>query len=398
MLKAGTTLCLHCGHIFSKLYYYNSKNALWVTLNRTVTGKYYVEQFTNENSGNYNDALVFSDFKLSPRKNTFKKGLNEAIYVDFMNNGVQEKECLFKRCCPVCSVKGAVHEVFEGLGDLPTYVVAVIGTKSVGKSCWIHALGCVENQNALANYQYRIKSARAESSNVANMSSTLINRRGETALLTISKRVGSTFRDIVKVLMLDVAGELFSKDKKEEFLKSQAYTLFKGTDDYSGVDAVIFMDSADDNKAKKDVADITEVYNSVNGFKLLQDKPVAYVLNKVDMLFENPPMTPVMGSDKKAPLFTADTFKNYGEDIYDKSKLMSRFCLEKMILNSSNFRAIAESIFDDNPHSAGFLIKTVQPYCEDEFGINIRNDYTDSINVMDPIIWILNELDIFPIV
>ena len=63
MLKAGTTLCVKCGNVFSKLYYFNSKDNVWVTLNRTVTGKYYVEQRIDENVQDNSKSLNYTDFK-----------------------------------------------------------------------------------------------------------------------------------------------------------------------------------------------------------------------------------------------------------------------------------------------------------------------------------------------
>lgn len=400
MLNAGSVVCLHCGRVIKDLYYCNSEldERVWVRLKRTVTGRYFVERYIPDNN---NNKIKVTNVKLTNKKKDFKKGLNETIYVDLMYNGEQKNSMVFKRSCPFCLDNKSVNTIFEGLGELPTYVIAVIGTTSVGKSRWLGSLCYVDNQIALNlnNDYYKIKPSEVEATTALN-EKTGVNSKGKTTLIKILERRNNNEGNepIANVLVLDVAGEMFKEGNQEMFENSQAYTLFSGTEDFTGVDAVVFMDAADCNEK-----DLIVAYNCVNELGLLNNKPVAYVLNKMDLLFENPPKIKLDDScDYFAPILSSSTFKKAGVS-YSQKDIVPRIKLETLI--ASQYRSLSKLIFSNNPRSAGFVITAGRPVTDPlKKGISqtgeltaLEHDYTESINVIDPLIWTLNELGILPI-
>ena len=412
MLNAGSVVCLHCGRVIKKLYYYCNQYKAWVVLNRSTTGKYFVEKYTPD--GNEGNSSKVTEVKLTPKMDNFRKGLCDTIHVNLVFDGSSLHNVAFTRCCPFCaSVTGDenVNEIFEGMGALPTYVIAVIGTRTVGKSCWLGSLSYVGNQNAII-YDYILESLFVEGSKSGKMQATLVNSRGKTSLLTISKKVKDTGRKepVANVLVLDVAGELFLSGNEDTFRRSQAYTLFAGTEDFTGVDAVVFMDAADCVEK-----DLTTAYDRVRRLGLLEEKPVAYVLNKMDLLFKKPPTVKLDEEDIAVPILTSNTFRKFDRQYYGKY-IVPRVKLETLI--AAQYREVAQNIFLNNPCAAGFVIKTGEPIKDDsekksalisfDYANSKSNDdskklsvqdldYAKSINVMDPLIWVLNELDILPI-
>ena len=99
-----------------------------------------------------------------------------------------------------------------------------------------------------------------------------------------------------------------------------------------------------------------------------------------------------INGDKSLPqicLLTEDTFAAQGRAMYQKRALLPRIALETALLKK--FRPIVE-LATNQTRAAGFLIKATTPTEESDF-----LNFADSINVMDPLLWILNELDIFPL-
>lgn len=395
MINAGSALCLKCGNILTEAYYFNSSSNAWVRLKKSGRKNFSVEEFIPSSKSR----TGCTGFSLNKNHKADVSIMSDTIHVDFFEKGERAENKQFHRCCPECNGS----EVFSKFGLLPTYVIAVIGARTVGKTSWIKALSKINNQNKLLRrtYPYCIDSARWEI-DFKLIKATDLNDMGSTNLLTISKRGTrhTTKKAVANVLMLDFAGELFASTDKIEDKQTRVEEydrmcrLLRGTHDYNGADAVVFMD------APNSQFDPVVPYNSVKELGVLEKKPVAYVVNKVDMMFDNPPKVSLPGSDAKTDLFTSDTFAhNADADIYKKSEIVPRVMLETYL--ASKYNELAHRILTENPHSAGFFIQTTDAVT-DETSDDAPERHSDtgsdvSINVLDPIIWLLNELDIFPI-
>ena len=399
MLQAGYVFCHRCGHATQEAYYFNSMLNSWVQLVRKVTGKFSVQKYTPaymENRSSGVDADVIKRVRLSATNTSNVQGLQHTISVEcYVDQTMQVLE--FVRSCPFCVGQkegwDSAVELLPNMGDLPTYVVGVVGARTVGKSCWIHALSCPTNVNGVNNQGnnlrsysgYTLSTARWSNEQSAIISATELNERGITRMMRILKRVGNGAQPVAQVLMMDFAGELFAEDKKEEFESSAAH-IFRGGEGYSGVDGVVFM---------------MDPLPEQNGYSLATTyhKPIAFVMNKADLLIENPPMYHIDNDENNpaVPLLTEHTFSRQGGDMYQKSVLQARVALQTMLLK--RIHPLVKSISNET-RCGGFILKSTEPY-------SIKNaetmaeekmlDFSQGMNVMDPLLWILNELDIFPI-
>ncbi len=420
MLQAGYVFCHRCGHATQEAYYYNSELNVWVQLRRTLSGRLMVEHYTPQSlmgKVGAEEADQIDRFVLSVATERPKEGLPHTIQVDcYADNGMATKK--FNRSCPFCIGKlkseseSSVQELISGMGNLPTYVIGVIGARTVGKSCWIHALSCPVNirivnsqRDGGAGYEGYILTGTSftEDSSVPP-EATPINALGNTRIMTICRKRGQNTVKVAQVLVLDFAGELFARNKAQEFNDTTAH-IFKGGVGYSGVDAVVFMMAPSELEPYRDTREadknrdqysLANTYNRVNGdLNLLSKKPIAFVLNKVDILFDNPPMA-YINNDRtapKVPLLSKYTFANQGMAMYQKRALLPRVALQTELLKKMSSLVDAASL---QTSCAGFLVKATAPVFGENGEIKYV-DFTDSINVLDPLLWILNKLDIFPI-
>ena len=387
MINAGSALCLKCGNILTDAYYYNSAAGAWVRLKKSGRKNFSVEAYTPKNRPDC------TDFRLNANHKADVDIMSDIIYVDFKEKGSLTENKPFHRCCPNCNGS----EVFSKFGLLPTYVIAIIGARTVGKSSWIHALSSINNQNKLLRrtYPYCIDSSRWEVG-FDSIEATPVGEMGSSRLFTISKRGSRRTRKkaVANILLLDFAGELFASSGEKSTVRDEEFArmcrLLRGTHVYDGADAVIFMD------APNSQFDPVIPYNSVQELGVLEEKPVAYVVNKIDKMFDNPPKIKLQDCDVKTDLFTKDTFTlSTSADVYKKSEIVPRVLLETYL--ATNYNELARRILTENPRSAGFFIQTT---ADPDEGASARPSDIGSdvsINVLDPIIWLLNELDIFPI-
>ncbi|MEE0945824.1 MAG: hypothetical protein U0M42_03210 [Acutalibacteraceae bacterium] len=376
MVDAGTVFCYKCGKYFSGLTYYNGELGVMVNLKRSLLGKRFVELDPDTNEEIKNSLSV----SLTQTVKNFAKEIKNEIDVDVTQSDIKEKK-QFTRCCPHCIKNDARQTpILQNLGLLPTYIIGVMGAPAVGKSCWIHSLSVTQNFDGIrtGNSLYRIEPITVNKE-LARIQKTNLDSMGETNALVIIET--ATNKQVAAVLLMDMAGEMFSPENRKRFVDTAAYSAFQSGKGFDGVDAVLFMDSPEDSG-------LVDAYNQVRETNVLTNKPVAYVLNKADTLFDTPPSISVDNSEDRVPLFTKNTFSDFIRP-YAKEKLANRIALETFI--AKNLKGLAKKILNDNKDSAGFIIKTCEPVSE------AFVSFTDSMNVMDPLVWILNKLDIFPI-
>lgn len=405
MLKAGYALCPRCGRATDDGYYYDSETSTWVQLKRSFWGTPYVELYTPPGvSGNAPRTVHSVKFLSATEEERF--ATPREILVECTKTNGDRLELKFMRSCPHCIDQAAPQKMMLGWRDLPTYVIAVIGSKSVGKSCWIYSLFCAENQNKVrhgTDSYFLCSDEVYEGDKTSRLPPTAVDSLGETNLLYIAhwgkpdEQGNASVVPVAQILLRDFAGETFHKGNEELYEKSARHFFSCGVG-YDGVDAVVFVTDPDEDQS--DVGSLSITYNRVNrdfnrGKGLLGNKPVAFVLNKVDRYFDNPEMEHIDGNTAlpQVPLLTARTFAKQGEYMYDKSNIVPRVALETALMKRLHPLVKTASA---GRRCAGFLIKATQPSEPDEDGKQYL-DFSGGINVMDPLLWSLNQLDIFPI-
>lgn len=361
---------------------------------------------------------------------------------------------IYERRCPFCvneykdnnNDKNSVP-LIAGLGDYPTYVIGVIGNTGVGKTCWISSVFSQSNLNAAncgrtngsADTGYILSALGANGSQVHKPDKTELNALGETGIIQIVRLLGerrdATPEPVAQVLLVDFPGEYF--ETNDEFVK-HAHHIICGSDGYSGVDAIVLMTDPFDrerirninntqnngnngnrseennnaNEGEQRVCDISTVYGILQeNYKQRIGKypPLAVVMNQIDNMIEfsddseskknskkKPPMQDFPGTES-VPLFDEYTFPKNDGDMYRMEQLLPRIALETSLL-----RKIEDTMgaIDAWGRYAGFMIKACEVYTKKDkkTGKDVEwADFVRSINVMDPLLWILNELDIFPI-
>ena len=410
MLQAGYVFCHRCGNATQDAFYFNASTNAWVQLFRTITGRFVVTKYTPPYQQGKIDpakAAGIHRFRFSPTNGRQVQGLQHKIRVEcHSDKAVQVLD--FVRSCPFCvGLKegwSSAVELLPHLGDLPTFVIGVVGARTVGKSCWIHALSCPSNINVVNDSKNSTYSALGytlgtsewseEQTDIINPNA--LNERGKTRMMYIRKKSDGSSHAVAQVLVMDFAGELFAENKQNEF-ESEAAHIFRGGEGYSGVDAVVFM--TDPLPEKSDYSLATTYHRARGEYDLLQNKPIAFVMNKVDLLIDAKPQRHINNDPSLAevPLLTEDTFIRQDSDMYRKSELQARVALQTALLK--RIHPLVRAISNET-RCAGFLVKSTDPFVAMDPASGKKEDmlnFGKSINVMDPLLWVLNELDIFPI-
>lgn len=386
MLKAGRCLCRHCGRVSKELFYYSGTDNCGVFVKRLPFGKSEVELYVPEGM-----SAPSVKVSLVPGENSFRKNINPAISVYVEGTDGEKRRTMFSRYCPRCFEKGENMQKMEpaDIGLRPAYVIAVIGKSGSGKSSWLYSLSNLENAKMLrkCGYPYAIIPHQI-SRNDERIVRTPLGEIGMTCALNIVSSEKN--QKVADVMLIDLAGELFEKKNKAVFESSAVYQIFRGTEEFGQVDAVVFIDDASVD------GDEVDLYNRITELGLLNDRPVAYVLNKIDALFE--------GSDGKPPILTEKTFPKTNRASMEKDAFAARIALENQIVHQS--QSVSEQI-SENGISAGFAVKSCAPperipvaiaaETEDKQDPAEQSDFINSINVYDPLVWILNQLGTFPI-
>lgn len=422
MLKAGYVLCHKCGTATDEAIYSNGDN-LWLQLKRTATGRFFVERYIPQKNADVLSAEVndgYFRFELSEKDAKSKRGILHSITVDCYykipaeyTGGKEEfgkATQTFTLSCPYCN-SDTVTYLIEDLGNLPTYVIAVVGARTVGKSSWITSIFCSNNISKLNDQfygsnnpvSYYLFTQSPVDAFGLKIGGTKVGTIGETDMFTIIKKTSASdtkpekHQAIANVLLVDFPGEIFAKEKKAEFEKTASH-FFSGGVGFNGVDAVLFVTDPEDTRRVDENGNnysvsttFSRVYSELG---LLSDIPFGFIYNKIDLLFEE------LSDDRKLipmddpnyvldfPVISTDTFSGQNNGMYLGKNLLPRVALETFIAKKLLPTFSAVSI---NARCAGFLVKTA------EFDENNYPDYSKAINVFDPLLWVLNQLDIFPI-
>ena len=421
MLKAGYVLCEECGTATDEAIY-SSDGTLFIQLKRASNGRFFAERYIPQkyaNDPNYNIEDGYFRFDLLENYANGHKGVLHTVEVACYRNVSSDlsdtneqfvvETITFSLVCPNCS-SDTITYMPKGLGNLPTYVIAVVGARTVGKSSWINS---VTSEQTLAKLSHSLPVADGKLQYIlttndytdnldGEVPTTAIGDMGATKILKIIKRDLSNNNHnvmptaVANILLVDFAGEVFAKERTDAF-KAEAAHFFSGGVGYNGVDGILFVTDPKDTRRQDKNGNN---YSIANTFKrvyeetnLLNNIPFAFIINKVDLLFneasdrilasiENPDDIPEL------PLLSSTTFGAQDDNMYQAENLLPRIALETHLAKK---QLPSLGVVSVNTRCAGFFVKTA------DFDQDNNPDYSHSINVADPLLWLLNVLDIYPI-
>ena len=394
MIKAGYCFCHRCAGLFeiADAYYKCGEQPVGARLRRSAFSlgekHWEIEPFRPDNG-----EIRLQDSPKLLRISKERDGIPDSIDCTF-GEDVQTEYRLY-RSCPRCKTEHTVLNIDSG--RYPTYVVAMVGATQVGKSAWLHAIATDINLNAVnavRAYPYELDFVEKHATNQWDMGATVASSAGASNYLRIRER--GNRKIVANVIFIDAAGELF-KDLNTYQGTQREYLLGNGK--FPGVDAVIYMDSAQrasskiqDSEDRERYMAAFQVYSEMERTGALEDKPVAFVYTHTDLLVANKrdiPKVKDLSGTIEVPVCSKMTFEN--KTSYEPQKLWPRLVQEDLIARTINDTVLQNTA----TNRKGFMIQTCSRKV-DEDG-KPRNDYRENFNVMDPVLWLLNTLNLFPI-
>lgn len=372
MLKAGICICPRCGHIIDEPYYRNAEYARGVFLKYDSKNH---EQYVSDEKNPDNGHRVCLKTAMQNRGS----GLPHEITVIYRE---EELEMTMKHSCQHCDSNTVLWPSF---GKLPIFVIPVIGGREAGKSAWLSAIAYTKNLNHLrrGNLPYKLIPRQLMTQrSVAEV--TPVQDLGQTNYFTVKNEQDE---EIAGILLRDIPGELF--DEETEVTNGENLWRFLNKNDlYSGPDAYIFVSQA----AREADTKATKAYNALsnNSANPLLDgnAPVGIVLTHVDLEMENSPL------EDDIPILNQHTFPKDSDSTYYKiDEMKKRFALEHML--AGQLSSFAKTVFLNKKPSHGFLVQS----CVDRMDKNgaPERDHEEAINVMDPLLWVLHQINLFPL-
>lgn len=382
MIQAGLCICPRCGGMFKEAYYNDGKSTNGVLLNYTPLGKYHAVSYP-EPGTNYE--IVSSEAHM-------ESGLPDYIEVRNIEGNESEKRRLY-RYCPKC--RETQTALVKGWGTVPTFVVCVVGNREQGKTSLLSALSKTMNLCALgeAGYENFVMTTELHGALVESPTVTVVDSLGATQIVSVTKRNGNGENNnttLANILFRDVAGELF--DMERDVKDHPAWDLIAPHDEYPGPDAFLFVHSAakvgNDGEEKA-----TAVYNLLNNH--IRNWPVCgFVLTHLDEI-KKWTEAPYGEPNKNVTILDQETFLPYNvSDVryYSPQTLLPRMKLEDMLAKKKFMLYAVHRHHYGSENAMGFLVKS----CESIVGTN-KVTYDSPVNVMDPIIYILNKLGLLDI-
>lgn len=408
MIEAGKSFCPYCVRTHEEAFYSDSGIGWGVVLGRNrFSGKYEVNKKNFPGKQSPNGKIILGEL------NGEEIGLPSAIDIQWTEGEKGQetsRERKLFRSCPVCAEKYNIFRpVNSVLGRYPTFVVALVGDTAAGKSVFVDAIATIANTNAVncAKYVHELRYT-IPAPNGSNPESTPEESRGRSKVLLICDRQDNN-RVVAAVYLVDVAGELYKSKKEDEktgaIPKGLLWNLLNSNRDYPGADAYIFVEPAVKKDKKMDgenkgdagyTAD--QIYIDLKKAGLLKDRPIAYVMTHADELIDSQKFNEVYssGDGKAYKVMTEDTFNLKQPTSYAREQMLARVALEHAIVRSY------EPTVLHNPITKCFLVRSCALVTEEHMvngvkNTKLREDLSASRNVMDPLIWILNKLKLFPL-
>ena len=373
MIKAGTVLCPVCGHLFKEACYGHGERLERLVLKKGIAGGgWFVEEYHEDKR----EALSSARYELKTARSDIADGMPERIEVSVNS----EKAEIYHRCCPHCEDMTIIPKHW---GKVPSYVVCVAGLGQEGKTCLLTAMATGANLAALAGRGYRSKLTTAElEENTGAAITTMKDSIGATKVFQIWETGKDASHLVANVMFRDGAGELYKKEERNHPI----HRFLKARGDYPDPDAFMLIHSAKANS--KMLGDICNfIHDEVDG-----KWPVtAYVLTHVDEVGE---WKLPCEDGTEVPIKLQGTFPPCNTRLpaaansyYERDNVLPRWTLQDMLVRGK-YPILAQDLNFAHAPSRGFLVKS----CVKE-GERLNYDYP--INVMDPALWILNQLGLY---
>ncbi len=404
MLKPGTIFCPYCCRTHT-VPFYTGTTANGVELHYKGDKYDIVEKLPPDPDDprlGLRDPDTVVGFQLDSVEETLYAGLPSWVKVRMPNNA---EPIRMRRTCPHC----ALQNDRANLGTLPTLIVAMVGLRSSGKSAFLNSIAYPGHVAAVNDEGYPYLLDLAPVPQKSGLSSATPRMgRGMTKLLTIRHRNNSSV-PICHVLLLDVSGEIFGDvDNKDSHKSTKAHgstlwdevvnpnelsNILSGDAGYPGVDAVIFTDPVPGSKPiTKSTLEFgaADIMNQCVFFNANLDLlPLAFVFTHLDHYTAKtfPMYQPSSGSP--IPLVSEMIFRT---GRYSPAQLIDRIYIGDTIARRmDSFVPGARN----KQLTKGFLLQSCS--CSDVPDIGLVENYTNSTNVMDPLLWVLNKLHVFPL-
>lgn len=402
MIEAGKSFCPYCVRTHEEAFYSDSDIGWGVVLGRNrLSKKFEVKEKRFEDKGSSVGEITLQSMSETDG------GLPSAIDVVWSEGekgqGTSREKKLY-RGCPICAEKYKIFRpVNNVMGRYPTFVVVLIGDTSAGKSAFVDAIATIGNMVAVnrEGYVYKLRYT-TPAPLVKRSESTPPESRGRSKILLLCDRQDND-RVVAAVYLMDVAGELYNGNKEAERFgmprRELLWSMLNSNRDYPGADAYIFVEPAVKKELKGgEQYSADQIYIDLSEAGLLRDRPLAYVMTHADKLIESSRFRSVnaIGDGKTYPVMGADTFNLKQPTSYARDKMLSRVALEHAIVRSYQPVVLNESIVKC------FLVRSCDVQLEEYVKDGVKKtemmeDLDASRHVMDPLIWILNKLKLFPL-
>lgn len=355
MFLPGTTICPHCKQTHTIAYYRDRDRKAGLEL---LTTRKLFQKPTFK--------VVISDDDCDDEVRLAKPhpvdcdGMPDSLLVYFDVDAPPAAPTEVHRVCPNPACNSRIPSAF---GKHICFTIAIVGEPAAGKSAWLSALTYPEHLSVFNNAAFPVyfDFSRVNSSGKSLDVATGIGSIGET--VTFSLKDKATDEIIADILLMDAAGESFRVDSGWSNTKADAY---------------IFMEDIHNALADDEDRPLEMAYNNLKKHGIHNKAPVVYVGTHADLLCKS---DLILDKVTGTPIFTPETFPlNYSPDA-----LPGRFLLEADIL-----RRLGVSLVHDPGIDQAFLVKS----CTSN-GTN--NTYRSVMNLYDPLIFLLNKLDLIPI-
>lgn len=368
MLKAGSYICPYCGHISDKAYYGSGDRVERVILKHTggLFPSYSIEVKGAEAG---TPAIT-----LPVNPNRSSHGMPSLLTV---NRG--QDKITMHRCCPSCDKKIP----FPDYGHVPIFVIALVGDQGTGKSVWSRAISDLCHLNALAAADHPYKLRFRTPSTSANLpGATPDDALGNTNYFEIVPnhpgRKDEKLKPVAGILLVDTAGE----SHRNGYVNGRLGDLLLAQNDYTPDAVLCFERAISDSNQQQMIQNQNSVIRTFNDLNL-NELPLACIKTFPDRLLESGPTALGLNGQDKVPLFTAETF---ADQSYTTDAFVTRVMLENAIA-----RTVGSQFFSQSNTTMGFLVQSCKDLPND-------NDYSQHMNVLDPLLWLLYQLDLFPLI
>lgn len=391
MIDAGEYICPLCGNIKSSAFYMNAQYGAGVLLARKRMGRKYELVPYIPGRESVDNAREEANFQLVDFREA-ADGMPDSITVRDLSDA-RRKKVVLRRCCPSCTDEEGrplVMRLPPSCGLLPTFFIAVVGGVGGGKGSWLDAIVSMQNQTNLAKAGFPCSIGAEQDTDVVEVNvKTNIASPGNTKHLYLYQ----DNRPYAMIVLRDFAGELFGDFFEDSDESVNLLGMLKRPD------AILFVTDETTPEGRQ------HRLGSMNWLKLHLPRvgpsekeepiPMGVILTHADAMMDEGFM---VGTGKKIPLLNRKTFPPDTPDSYRLYNFMRRVELEDAIARQYSPHVDALRSGAGIKAEKSFIVNSATPFeATVEEGTQMRNNFSDGINVYDPLLWVLNRLKLFPL-